>query len=129
MLQSTSLLRGKTKQHQHRRIIKDASIHFPLAREDVIVQANSDKIKRFNPLPSCEGRLDECSNKMSNWLASIHFPLAREDEQVKNITETIQDASIHFPLAREDYHLRLSHNRHHASIHFPLAREDHRQKN
>ena len=55
-LQSTSLLRGKTSLVRCLFDFSDASIHFPLAREDARPQP------RF--------RTDD---------ASIHFPLARED--------------------------------------------------
>ena len=34
VLQSTSLLRGKTNLHERRCAMTEASIHFPLARED-----------------------------------------------------------------------------------------------
>ena len=56
MLQSTSLLRGKTFSKAKGGKPKDASIHFPLAREDT---------------------KDLCAVSMNR--ASIHFPLARED--------------------------------------------------
>ncbi len=58
--------------------MEGASIHFPLAREDVL--------------------RENCS---SGQIASIHFPLARED--ARTTAETTEEvASIHFPLARED---------------------------
>ena len=56
----------------------DASIHFPLARED----GKENAIRRPDN-------------------ASIHFPLAREDEKASKTLASF-DASIHFPLARED---------------------------
>ena len=56
LLQSTSLLRGKTREH----ILAHRIVH------------------SFNPLPSCEGRLIILS-ALHRPLASIHFPLARED--------------------------------------------------
>ena len=56
LLQSTSLLRGKTSHVVRSSFGSNASIHFPLARED-------------NTLSNFENRI----------AASIHFPLARED--------------------------------------------------
>ena len=57
----------------------DASIHFPLARED---------------------RNLRCA--YIRYAASIHFPLAREDAVPDNGL-AFPGASIHFPLAREDF--------------------------
>ena len=59
MLQSTSLLRGKTWREWKMSEICCASIHFPLAREDIYALVQFD---------------DYC--------ASIHFPLAREDGEI-----------------------------------------------
>ena len=78
MLQSTSLLRGKTdipavmynspSASIHFPLAREdtsltfvitesaASIHFPLAREDNVSLANTSITSSFNPLPSCEGR-------------------------------------------------------------------------
>ena len=61
MLQSTSLLRGKTTAKTEVKRISPASIHFPLAREDNQINNHVEKLKRFNPLPSCEGRLLDTS--------------------------------------------------------------------
>ena len=80
---------------------QEASIHFPLARED---------IEEF--MKGCLG------------IASIHFPLAREDTRRQRKLQIPQIASIHFPLAREDPLCICIHSRLNASIHFPLARED-----
>ena len=57
LLQSTSLLRGKTYSDWQVMLLVSASIHFPLAREDDIAL-----LSWYHP-PG----------------ASIHFPLARED--------------------------------------------------
>ena len=56
-----------------------ASIHFPLAREDLSAGPEA-----------FPGR------------ASIHFPLAREDGAYIDDASDSVHASIHFPLARED---------------------------
>ena len=84
-LQSTSLLRGKTKDRKHLGKTRGASIHFPLAREDLVSMLYSHRsdmlqstsllrgktrwtdsetqcLNRFNPLPSCEGR-----HSVSGW--------------------------------------------------------------
>ena len=55
-LQSTSLLRGKTSCSTLLFTDKGASIHFPLAREDILRTERRKYYDRFNPLPSCEGR-------------------------------------------------------------------------
>ena len=106
MLQSTSLLRGKT----------GYTISITLHQG------------RFNPLPSCEGRRNRNAPFSSRMKASIHFPLAREDFR-RSASSSRRYASIHFPLARED--LLFFRNRIPplcASIHFPLAREDQRSR-
>ena len=77
-LQSTSLLRGKTLPYVDYNEYSDASIHFPLAREDSTSHIET-----------------------SLRIASIHFPLAREDTLIRHGRQ-ILIASIHFPLARED---------------------------
>ena len=56
MLQSTSLLRGKTAELPNIKNDSAASIHFPLAREDQARVMCYGRLYRFNPLPSCEGR-------------------------------------------------------------------------
>ena len=124
VLQSTSLLRGKTNCGFHFGVVECASIHFPLAREDPVEKELPPNAKQ----------------------ASIHFPLAREDKkhikrnrntncfnplpscEGRRISGAVAPmgtiASIHFPLAREDkqhQHRRIIKD---ASIHFPLARED-----
>ena len=81
MLQSTSLLRGKTALKSGHLLQLNASIHFPLAREDNDMALRALMLKSFNPLPSCEGRPAIHRNGHGNqFQASIHFPLAREDE-------------------------------------------------
>ena len=102
MLQSTSLLRGKTSLPRKSPEIRScfnplpscegrpvlriylykyiiASIHFPLAREDTLRDLLLPWRSRFNPLPSCEGRLNNRLGTSYSSIASIHFPLARED--------------------------------------------------
>ena len=57
VLQSTSLLRGKTPWTLQFEVLTfNASIHFPLAREDQSNVCPNDNAACFNPLPSCEGR-------------------------------------------------------------------------
>ena len=125
MLQSTSLLRGKT----------GAGTAIP-----------QDEMS-FNPLPSCEGRRPLRAHHCRAPRASIHFPLAREDPAAGKRCRNLSNASIHFPLAREDNpmysrcaSLSLLQSTSllrgktpciftagpviFASIHFPLARED-----
>ena len=80
MLQSTSLLRGKT----------GAGTAIP-----------QDEMS-FNPLPSCEGRRPLRAHHCRAPRASIHLPLAREDPAAGKRCRNLSNASIHFPLARED---------------------------
>ena len=104
MLQSTSLLRGKTCKRSPNGMYQGS----------------------FNPLPSCEGRRISFQPDIRCRCASIHFPLAREDRICKN-EKIAENASIHFPLAREDlFFRRVVICYINASIHFPLAREDSR---
>ena len=147
MLQSTSLLRGKTYTLFRLSQANIASIHFPLAREDENGNANgchanalqSTSLLRgktevgmvwdnrnfsFNPLPSCEGRLtkDLCAVSMNR--ASIHFPLAREDvinSEAQRRANVLQSTSL---LRGKTQHSIINTARQDASIHFPLARED-----
>ena len=146
-LQSTSLLRGKTR---------------PSCSQQLTML-------RFNPLPSCEGRhirptetrgtrtLQSTSLlrgktrwPWSGWLGKTlqstsllrgktNHPLNRPTQYtmlqstsllrgktIDRKTEFFMTvASIHFPLAREDAELPNIKNDSAASIHFPLAREDH----
>ena len=108
VLQSTSLLRGKTNSSLLPGQNYVASIHFPLAREDVICDCKEVKSWSFNPLPSCEGRLCFCLHTSPLIRASIHFPLAREDANSASETKLLS-ASIHFPLAREDMRIQNIH--------------------
>ena len=101
MLQSTSLLRGKTMSSIIFAKPDNASIHFPLARED------------WNAVPRATGRC-----------ASIHFPLAREDitYQTENGRRyVLQSTSL---LRGKTMWGEVTHAPYGASIHFPLARED-----
>ena len=123
MLQSTSLLRGKTS-----------------ANQEIIYL-----IKRFNPLPSCEGRrffwkggrdggsfnpLPSCEGRLFLSFSTLKLncfnPLpsceGRRSERLEATTRTRFN-----PLPScEGRHERLRANRNdiYASIHFPLARED-----
>ena len=101
MLQSTSLLRGKTSPGISAPTGPSASIHFPLARED----------------PSCP-------NSSTTQHASIHFPLAREDQQSDVpflVVAKLQSTSL---LRGKTILIQIIHIPRIASIHFPLARED-----
>ena len=146
-LQSTSLLRGKTGARPLCYPYQGASIHFPLAREDLsfffffllcyasihfplaredglTVDQIANEIGSFNPLPSCEGR--HTIHHLPHFLpfASIHFPLAREDEErlLKKVKVIVlQSTSLLRGKTYTDLLLSFTVD---ASIHFPLARED-----
>ena len=59
--------------------------------------------KRFNPLPSCEGRHFEFLKIRSTWLLQSTSLLRGKTQRFRKIVRRI--ASIHFPLAREDEQL------------------------
>ena len=145
-LQSTSLLRGKTRGQNRKPRSSSASIHFPLAREDEnyptknrhyitlqstsLLRGKTRHILRlcrrpgcFNPLPSCEGRH---LLAWGQYMELCFNPLPScEGRRVRcGLWPCRPNASIHFPLAREDSERRVLHDRSRASIHFPLARED-----
>ena len=101
VLQSTSLLRGKTYTFPDLWQPSHASIHFPLAREDLRNACSIFTAGCFNPLPSCEGRLSRrythdgrfCFNPLPSCEGRL-IPFVEYDFS--------SDASIHFPLAWED---------------------------
>ena len=123
LLQSTCLLRGKTDRPADR-AFHDCRFN-PLPSCDGRQHSRSRWlfVWRFNPLPSCEGRPFQLKPHKVIYDASIHFPLAREDPCERTIERRIH-ASIHFPLAREDTLHPSVRRLLRASIHFPLARED-----
>ena len=55
------------------------SIHAPHARGDVAVSSKDDHLDRFNPRPSCEGRLQARVDRRRGREVSIHAPHARGD--------------------------------------------------
>ena len=79
LFQSTPLLRGATVVHVHADLVRDVSIHAPLARGDIIFIG--------------------CS--MDRYV-SIHAPLARGDF-LRQLFQQRQRVSIHAPLARGDF--------------------------
>ena len=84
MLQSTSLLRGKT-------------LRGPAGQAHKMLQSTS--LLRGKTHIFIVGKII--------FYASIHFPLAREDRPVLPVQRPPGFASIHFPLAREDHKLQL----------------------
>ena len=125
MLQSTSLIRGKTilprlSGHaslmlQSTSLIRGKTIAFAMITSYHI---------RFNPLPSSEGRRYRFSNDRRLFPASIHFPHPREDSHG---ADTIPPRGSFNPLpsseGRRGYYGFL-HFQKGASIHFPHPRED-----
>ena len=121
------------------------SIHSPHARGDPPRKSNSFSLLDFNPLPSCEGRLDlhstarrlyhfnplpSCEGRhpahelfQFSRLISIHSPHARGDVSVPAELLTSQ-ISIHSPHARGDNSNRLIGSPLCISIHSPHARGD-----
>ena len=78
LFQSTLLMRGETWTDVKAYMQKDISIHSPHARRDTLnCYINACNID-FNPLSSCEERLDE-AQLLFNARISIHSPHARRD--------------------------------------------------
>ena len=82
LLQSTSLLRGKTPKSA------ESMFRFQKLQSTSLLRGKTQLYCRylprntcFNPLPSCEGRRrKQLTHRLSSH-ASIHFPLAREDAE------------------------------------------------
>ena len=146
MLQSTSLLRGKTRLWLS--VYLSPRCFNPLpsceGRQEPR-QRPRNSLKCFNPLPSCEGRpgcphgfgqsgcfnpLPSCEGRRTlirhgrQILMLQSTSLLRGKTSAMPVQYSPQDASSHFPLAREDGIWLCIWHSHCASIHFPLARED-----
>ena len=99
--QSTPLMRGATDGRLVEPHALVVSIHAPHARGDARAARYRPPTRRFNPRPSCEGRL------LRFWLAnacnhvSIHAPHARGD-LVPEHAALVGRVSIHAPHARGD---------------------------
>ena len=101
MLQSTSLLRGKTDDVLIYCLLIFASIHFPLAREDQLWTSRALSCSCFNPLPSCEGRRSAYQiSRQPSALQSTSLLRGKTGHSSRRVDSNV--ASIHFPLARED---------------------------
>ena len=79
----------------------DASIHFPLAREDSGGRIRCVYCILLQSTSLLRGKTIIPIDFLTVKGASIHFPLAREDE-LSAVNSSLENASIHFPLARED---------------------------
>ena len=101
MLQSTSLLRGKTGMWFFQNLSFQASIHFPLAREDSEAAPPGIEPNTLQSTSLLRGKTPFAGSVTCRRYASIHFPLAREDVFPARCSR-YPNASIHFPLARED---------------------------
>ena len=146
ILQSTSLIRGKTDQifrsgvglftsihfphpREDSSMLQgvygfETSIHFPHPREDSGQKRNLLVQRHFNPLPSSEGRRIDGGYRCIIAFTSIHFPHPRED--------SARCQSLHFekyfnPLPSSEGRRRANVAfcaYYHTSIHFPHPRED-----
>ena len=101
VLQSTSLIRGKTRTF---------TLYFSMTLS-------------FNPLPSSEGRLGRYGSFIFAYDPSIHFPHPREDT-FSPYPWGLGNPSIHFPHPREDKGDSVTTDILCPSIHFPHPRED-----
>ena len=143
-LQSTSLLRGKTRPEALGQdagrfnplpscegrpyfpftvFNENASIHFPLAREDAMSPPQIPLAARFNPLPSCEGRL---ARLIPPSKVRCFNPLPSCEGRRSQTTSLLMTACFN-PLPSCEGRRGKNSNAYHqcsASIHFPLARED-----
>ena len=101
------------------------SIHSPHARGDVPGMVRScGMYKNFNPLPSCEGRLNGNISQCTISIISIHSPHARGDSAAFPKQEH-RKISIHSPHARGDVTANNPWVSNLISIHSPHARGDH----
>ena len=101
LFQSTPLMRGETLNAHGYKLDTDISIHSPHARGDFNQLYGIARQFHFNPLPSCEGRLDAYCPAIIAVIISIHSPHARgDDTDIKHARRSI--ISIHSPHARGD---------------------------
>ena len=102
MLQSTSLLRGKTQPRSGRRagriVLQSTSLLRGKTRWKKNFRRTQNKLQSTSLL---RGKTFSLYHILKGEVASIHFPLAREDKELQQ-WRWKKDASIHFPLARED---------------------------
>ena len=125
MLQSTSLLRGKTFSPFSPRSAYKCFNPLPSCEGRHKLVRIPIFVSGFNPLPSCEGRLVILQNTSIISIASIHFPLAREDYRCFLIVffrRVLQSTSL--LRGKTPWTLQFEVLTFNASIHFPLARED-----
>ena len=102
-----------------------ASIHFPLAREDLSPLDEINKISTLQSTSLLRGKT--CTAALAARVALMlqSTSLLRGKTNCGFHFGVVECASIHFPLAREDpVEKELPPNAKQASIHFPLARED-----
>ena len=102
---------------------KMISIHSPHARGDHDFRYISFNSADFNPLPSCEGRLNLILQALGEDEISIHSPHARGDVLVVYV-HNLSFISIHSPHARGDNRGLVDLGRNKISIHSPHARGD-----
>ena len=127
MLQSTSLLRGKTSVHIGKLADKRASIHFPLAREDYFLTGQKSFLACFNPLPSCEGRRTQLGGFYQGEVLQSTSLLRGKTKGsgILGVTDTLQSTSL---LRGKTVPVGCCFKSTNASIHFPLAREDNQSR-
>ena len=100
-LQSTSLIRGKTKDGERGRNAEELQSTSLIRGKTrtINIELYTD---HFNPLPSSEGRRSADQSKRTDADTSIHVPHPREDRHGNPECRTGRSTSIHFPHPRED---------------------------
>ena len=101
IFQSTPLMRRETCGFIQITLLLSISIHSPHARGDDVGDHESGYRRYFNPLPSCEGRLEIPLVRGQVQGISIHSPHARGDIGNGRVDIPIR-ISIHSPHARGD---------------------------
>ena len=143
--QSTSLSRGKTAICKQISDNLALSIHFPLTREDVLLENGRIVIETFNPLPSHEGRRFKVreykprrsfnplpshegrrgsgrQKGRSDNFQSTSLSRGKTTHRIQNdVRKTFQSTSLSRGKTAEGEEVPLSQA---LSIHFPLTRED-----
>ena len=121
--QSTPLMRGATGVLPRREAACVVSIHAPHARGDFASPRPCRRTPRFNPRPSCEGRLPP-ANSIDKSHVFQSTPLMRGATSDSSYGTPIELVSIHAPHARGDMRYWRVVARSQVSIHAPHARGD-----
>ena len=116
-------MRGATCVNLRGILAVKVSIHAPHARGDQALQVQAGTGNRFNPRPSCEGRLGDGDVVFDNEKFQS-TPLMRGATWGPFLCALDCVVSIHAPHARGDQEFFDAYAKAHVSIHAPHARGD-----